>query len=384
MAHSSSKPQSPSPLSPPPPTAKAALKSKIELLNQSIKSIQHLRQIPPLLLKPPLRKPLTPSRPIPPPTQHLAWQPTNATHHFEQFRGIHDQILSEPVQQALAAARDSEKADSSDLTVNARRETRKRRRPPSPSSPQPYISTTTSNPSLFPPPSDTDPEPLKADQLAQFIRDFNRGNDSKLHIWLRSRSAPKDELPVVVRFTLPDVLTAYITLNYTPPHRSTLVTESVSMFAPREQATPQSQSEFTVYQILSQQISKMIQSCPFVPFQTLMSLLSSYDVLFSARCVKCKRVLPSEGYIPAVARSWVTSPELLEGAQEAKWVAFHAKFIFSIMLCDPGVRRLRDWSRHLEWTAKQGSLKKRSGRGNTRLRGRKRITPSGTLDSNCE
>ncbi|KAF7428405.1 hypothetical protein PC9H_007629 [Pleurotus ostreatus] len=235
MAHSSSKPQSPSPLSPPPPTAKAALKSKIELLNQSIKSIQHLRQIPPLLLKPPLRKPLTPSRPIPPPTQHLAWQPTNATHHFEQFRGIHDQILSEPVQQALAAARDSEKADSSDLTVNARRETRKRRRPPSPSSPQPYISTTTSNPSLFPPPSDTDPEPLKADQLAQFIRDFNRGNDSKLHIWLRSRSAPKDELPVVVRFTLPDVLTAYITLNYTPPHRSTLVTESVSMFAPREQ-----------------------------------------------------------------------------------------------------------------------------------------------------
>lgn len=127
MADSSSKPQSPPPLSPPPPTAKAALKSKIELLNQSIKSIQQLRQIPPLLLKPPLRKPLTPSRPIPPPTQHLAWQPTNATHHFEQFRGIYDQILSEPVQQALAAARDSEKADSSDLTVNARRETRKRR-----------------------------------------------------------------------------------------------------------------------------------------------------------------------------------------------------------------------------------------------------------------
>lgn len=55
----------------------------------------------------------------------------------------------------------------------------------------------------------------------------------------------------------------------------------------------------------------------------LQSLLSSYDVLFSARCVKCKRVLPSEGYIPAVARSWATSPELLEGAQEAKWIPFH-------------------------------------------------------------
>lgn len=33
------------------------------------------------------------------------------------------------------------------------------------------------------------------------------------------------------------------------------------------------------------------------------------------------------------------------------------------MLCDPGVRRLRDWSRHLEWTAKQGSLKNAQGRG---------------------
>lgn len=90
---------------------------------------------------------------------------------------------------------------------------------------------------MFPPPTDSDPEPLKADQLAQFIRDFNRGSDSKLHLWFRSRSAPKDELPIVVRFTLPDVLTAYITLNYTPPHRTTLVTESVSMFAPREQVS---------------------------------------------------------------------------------------------------------------------------------------------------
>lgn len=37
------------------------------------------------------------------------------------------------------------------------------------------------------------------------------------------------------------------------------------------------------------------------------------------------------------------------------------KLVFPIMLFDPGGRRLRDWSRHLEWTAKQGSLNNTQG-----------------------
>ncbi|KAJ8488185.1 hypothetical protein ONZ45_g14043 [Pleurotus djamor] len=262
------------------PTTTTTLESQIEELSQAIKSVQYLRQIPPFLLR----------------------TPVTATQHYNSFKSIQERLSSDPVQNALVAARDSELLDKSDITYNARRENRRKR------SPQPYIApapttSTTTNPSMFPQPTDSDATPLRMDQLPDFVADFNRTNPCSLRIWLRSRGAPKTDIPVIVRLTIPDVLAAYVTLNclHLDP---TLVVESISVFSPREQITPQSQSEFAIYQTLSQQISKMIQSCPSVPFQKLMSLLCSYRDLFISRCTKCDRVLSTEGHIPPVARVW--------------------------------------------------------------------------------
>lgn len=78
-----------------------------------------------------------------------------------------------------------------------------------------------------------DPPPLRADELADYIREFNRTNPCKLHIWTRTRGATQLSNPAVVRFTIRDVLVCYITMAYTPED-PVLATENVTAFGPRE------------------------------------------------------------------------------------------------------------------------------------------------------
>lgn len=161
------------------------------------------------------------------------------------------------------------------------------RRPPSPvESPQPYIPYDKRSTSLFPAASD-DPPSLRADELPDYIREFNRTHSCKLHIWTRIRGSTQLGNPAVVRFTIRDVLVCYVTMGYAQGD-PVLVTESVTAFGPREkvcgvkrmittslnlcafQKSPHSQSDFLVYQSLSQQIARMLQSHPRVSFQSLM------------------------------------------------------------------------------------------------------------------
>ena len=138
--------------------------------------------------------------------------------------------------------------------------------------------------------------PLRIDDLPSYIREFNKTHQMKLHIWSRnshrdfsnSLSAPSGiSNPTIVRFQIPDVLTAFITLGYTKSD-PVLIVQIVTAFGPREkvsgflpdkqikanrsilQKSPHSQSDYTAYQNLSQQIAKIIRSRPRVPFQGLM------------------------------------------------------------------------------------------------------------------
>jgi hypothetical protein len=106
------------------------------------------------------------------------------------------------------------------------------RRPPSPESPQPYIPYDKRSTSLFPVTSG-DPPPLRADELPDYIREFNRTHSCKLHIWTRIRGATQLSNPAVVRFTIRDVLVGYVTMAYILDD-PVLVTESVTVFGPRE------------------------------------------------------------------------------------------------------------------------------------------------------
>ncbi|KAJ7497148.1 hypothetical protein FB451DRAFT_1018789 [Mycena latifolia] len=286
------------------------LSSMITSLSDVHSRLQQLRNAPPSLLK-----------------SSMSFSTPTIRQDFQQLKELADTIRSDSVQEALRTATNSEKADKSDLGRNGRREIRKRRqatsdiglRPPSPESPQPYIPYDKRSSSLFPVAND-DPPALRADQLADYIREFNRTHSSKLHIWTRVRGSTQLSNPAVVRFTIRDVLVCYVTMAYAPGD-PVLVAESVTAFGPREKKSPHSQSDFLVYQSLSQQIAKMLQSHPRVSFQSLMNLMCAYEGIFIDRCTSCERVLSAEGHVPPVVRIWLDADK---DSDKGRWEPRHA------------------------------------------------------------
>ncbi|KAJ6558601.1 hypothetical protein DFH09DRAFT_535961 [Mycena vulgaris] len=278
------------------------LSSMISSLSDIQSRLQQLRNAPPSLLK-----------------SSMSFSSPSIRKDFSQLQELADTIRSDSVQEALRTATNSEKADKSDLNRNGRREILKRRRPPSPESPQPYIPYDKRSALLFPVSSD-EPPSLRADELADYIREFNRTHSSKLHIWTRIRGSTQLSNPAVVRFTIRDVLVCYVTMAYTPGD-PVLVAESVTAFGPREKKSPHSQSDFLVYQSLSQQIAKMLQSHPRVSFQSLMNLMCAYEGIFIDRCTSCERVLSAEGHVPPVVRIWLDADK---GSDKGGWEPRHA------------------------------------------------------------
>jgi hypothetical protein len=90
------------------------LEDQIQTITDLYNRFQTLRQVPTSLLKPPT------SNNLPSPLSSLRPE-------FDDLKNIGERVRSEKIQEALRAARDSEKADRSELTSNVRRENRKRR-----------------------------------------------------------------------------------------------------------------------------------------------------------------------------------------------------------------------------------------------------------------
>ncbi|KAI6032811.1 hypothetical protein F5J12DRAFT_713019 [Pisolithus orientalis] len=254
---------------------------------------------------------------------------------FQKVKSLAEAVRSAKVQDALRAAKESEEVDKSDLGMGVGS------RPPSPvGSPQPYVPPPARSSSLFSPPED-DPPPLRAESLVGYIRSFNKGSlpefkqppvppipgieqipvpTCNLAIWSRIKrsvdfvnsrnllsiadQSTKLSIPVILRFTIADVLTAYVSLIF-EKEEDPLVIEKATAFGPRERKFPHEQSDYQVYQVLSQHLAKMLQSHPLVPLQTLMQALVSYRTLFVDQCTSCQRVLSLEGHIPPVGRIWI-------------------------------------------------------------------------------
>jgi len=280
------------------------LQGQIRCLSELYNSLQSLRQVPSLVVRPPISNSFK--------------LPTKAARQeFKELKDFAERLCSDPVQGALSTARNSEKADKGEIISSGRREfSLKRRRPPSPESPKPYVSPDRKTSSLFPK-EDDEPSPLHADGLPDYIRQFNRSNTSVLHIWSRTRQPTN---PIIVRFTIDNVLTAFITLG-SGGEDPTLLVETVTAFGPRERKYPHSQSDYTAYHGLSQQVAKMVQSQPRVSFQAVMNLLCSYEGMFIDRCTSCERILSMEGHAPPVARIWTEGKEGDKGRWQPRHVS---------------------------------------------------------------
>ena len=94
----------------------ATLESQIELLTDVYNRVQTLRQVPPILLRPPVSfEPFT--------AQTIRGE-------FHRVKEVGELIRSAPTQEALNRAQKSLEADNTGLDANPRRENRKRRYAP--------------------------------------------------------------------------------------------------------------------------------------------------------------------------------------------------------------------------------------------------------------
>lgn len=113
-------------------------------------------------------------------------------------------------------------------------------RPPSPESPQPFTSFQPTAALPFPTWDGIEPA-LKLEGLTEFIRDYNRSNKPRLHIWFSTASKRNGDVlntPVIVRFIIRDVVAIYLTLDHLS-NDTTLMVESATAFGPREKVRHQ-------------------------------------------------------------------------------------------------------------------------------------------------
>ena len=118
------------------------------------------------------------------------------------------------------------------------------RRSPTPESPRPYLASQHKVSSPFPPLA-ADELPLTLRELPTYVREFNATHTKTLlHIYVASgRESRSVTVPVVLRFLIPDVLRAFVTLgheegpNGAVSDTPVLMVESLTVFGSREKAS---------------------------------------------------------------------------------------------------------------------------------------------------
>ncbi|KAH9858638.1 hypothetical protein C2E23DRAFT_716748 [Lenzites betulinus] len=316
---------------PPPLSDVQAVRNHIDTLSKLNTRLQTLRHIPSLLLRPPVSG------------VHVLPQASLLRHEFQELKEIADTVRSEQVQDALKAARTSEAAEPKMVGFDVRRDNLKRRhviqarsicsngssspacaspttvcrRPPSPESPQPYRATGPKSNSFLPR-AEEGVVPVTLDRLPAFIREHNKANRSKLHVVAPKKGRPL-QCPLVLRFVITDVVTIYLSLEHSAAGDQALVVESATAFGPREQKAIHSQSDYSVYQQLSQQLARVLQSEPWAPLQEIVSLLWAYENLFTEPCVACGRVLSADVHTPPVLRARKEAGE----DSPSEWGVYH-------------------------------------------------------------
>jgi len=278
--------------------AMTSLQGHVNHLTDLLERISTLRRMPGLLL--------TPS----------TLTGTQLEQGFKQVGELKEIMAGNATQDALRAAQESDHVG----LVEARRENRKRRRPftPTPESPRPLPSV----------PQDTFPRaPRRACMTVQDVPSYIRAHNQtdspvRLAIWTAtSHALPRNAEEMILRAGIADVMYSYIRLAVAEEGR--VVIESVTAFGPHERKSPHSQSDFTVFQKLSQHMTWMIQAEPDVDLDSFSALLGAYDTLFVSQCAICHRLLSEEGHVPPVCRIWIPYRKGKEAEDGGKWEPRH-------------------------------------------------------------
>ncbi|GJJ06236.1 hypothetical protein Clacol_000426 [Clathrus columnatus] len=255
---------------------------------------------------------------------------TEAEQGFEQINNAKTEIKQLTIQTPLKLAYDAFPTSLEDITISgARMLNRKRARPPSPTPESPRLAVATPD-LIFP---QISRPPLTVSELPSYIREHNKANfPSKIYIWTHARPDPNqpNKLPllqdrITLRISILDVLYAYVRFEVEGADdedirmigdvtKGKLMVETATVFGPRERKLPHSQSDFAVFQKISQHIAWLIQAQPEVELQNIV-------------CTICHRILSEEGHFPPVCRIWTTSRKPkdspISDEPEGKWEPRH-------------------------------------------------------------
>ncbi|KJA27771.1 hypothetical protein HYPSUDRAFT_197931 [Hypholoma sublateritium FD-334 SS-4] len=190
-------------------------------------------------------------------------------------RAIGEAVLSEPVQAALARARESLETDG----PGAQRVNRKRRRA---GTPEEYVDARAAAPARRP----EDAVPLA--ELGAWGTAWNAAHATAA---LRIRGR-------VVRIALADVLTAYLGIGVAAD--GAVVVETVRVFGAREAGL--GESAFGVFRAVSQQLGRGLAGG--AGLAAVAGHVVAYGDLFEGPCTVCGRVVAAEGHVPCVVRRW--------------------------------------------------------------------------------
>ncbi|KAG8694165.1 hypothetical protein FRC08_008669 [Ceratobasidium sp. 394] len=216
------------------------------------------------------------------------------------------ELASSEVQDALAMAEMEHNVRATDLQ-NSRREIRQKRKqvdtaPPAkrpPTKTQPYPPRVTGQTDVV----------LTRDTLPAFSESFNRANpNASVSIWTQTDSTATHHS--ALRIVVPNVLVGYVSLRNGRGQDHSLKPDSVSVVGIREQRAT---SEFSVFRSISQYIFKAMAENKDISIPDLVSLVASYQNLYSATCDKCNRICSTQDNTPTVIRVWTET-------DQAQWI----------------------------------------------------------------
>ncbi|EUC64259.1 mediator complex subunit 27 [Rhizoctonia solani AG-3 Rhs1AP] len=223
--------------------------------------------------------------------------PVHLRNAITNVSALAEELASTQVQDALAASETEQNVRAIDLQ-NSRRNIRQRKN-------QVEVAPPTKRPEIkkrpYPPKLGiTPPQGLTQKALKDFVLNFNQADlGSSLSIWTPTSAAVGQNGPL--RMIVPNILVAYVNLRPGGGNGDVKI-ESVTVTGIREQRTT---SEFAVFRSLSQHLFRTLAQNVDTDLLDLLSLILSYNNLYTAKCDKCNAIHSSQDNIPAIIRTWV-------------------------------------------------------------------------------
>ncbi|KAH7100670.1 hypothetical protein BKA62DRAFT_706152 [Auriculariales sp. MPI-PUGE-AT-0066] len=214
---------------------------------------------------------------------------------------VHAKVRAPEAQKALEAARTPLPAAASFLSRKRKRQDSDAPKPARLASAPRRIEAAGSDlvSSTLPPDSPTRTR-VKKGNMIPFLRTHNSGSSTlKIRIWQPQKAAkPRADGCTILKMTLPDLFNSYVTFE---EGSDELLVVSANVFGVTEQRPLHAQSEFDVFKLMTQYLTRLINDSGDVSLTRIASFLETYTSAFNNRpCSACMGVISAADHTPPI------------------------------------------------------------------------------------